>query len=103
MDIPVVGYEPDLGSTVSGEFFQFVDQDIAESLEMFTMLHGYYIKPLKLKTDLQVARLHGRPGHVEAEDVDRRLGRPQHVLGRRDELDRRRLALGSPTRVSVRF
>lgn len=71
VDRAVVGEESDLRPTVSGQLVQFVQERVAE--------------------DFDVTGLDGLAGHVQQEDVDRRLGRPQHVLRGSNELDGGRL------------
>ena len=80
---PVVCNEANLRSAISRQLVKLVDEGVAEGSK--------------------VASLQGGPRDVQQEQVDGRLGRPQHVLLRRDELNRRRLALRSSTRIAVTF
>ena len=79
----MVGNEANLRPSIARQLVQLVHEGVAERA--------------------QVASLQGRSRHVEQEQVDGRLGRPQHVLLRRYELYRRRLALRPSTGVTVAF
>lgn len=65
---PVIGNEADLRPSIARQLVQLVHKGVAEGA--------------------QVSGFQGGPGDVQQEQVDCRLGRPQHVLLRRDELYR---------------
>ena len=79
----MVGNEANLCPSIARQLVQLVHEGVAEGA--------------------QVACLQGRSRHVEQEQVDGRLGRPQHVLLWRYKLYRRRLALRPSTGVTVAF
>ena len=64
---PVVGDEANLRPSIARQLVQLVHEGVAEGA--------------------QVARLQGCPRHIQQEQVDSRLGRSQHVLLWRNELD----------------
>ena len=66
---PVVCNEANLRPAISRQLVKLVDEGVTEGA--------------------QVASLQGGPRDVQQEQVDGGLGRPQHVLLRRDELNSR--------------
>ena len=83
LQCPVVGDKANLGPPVPGQLVQLLTQRVAHTA--------------------QVAGLQGLPGHVQQEEIDGGLGRPEHVLLGSDELYRAGLALRPSAGVAVRL